>query len=189
MLAKLYLARYPFVEEAADRLRGLELTLDSLSEPTYERPLARAEERVRQAISSGVVAGASQDDEVEMLSFPVATLLVAMLHDDRVTRRYALAESKRASHLLENEDGKILLQVASSAFRWDIQPEGDPSKTGVVFRLNFATYVRNATRLRDSKWKLTNRQLDKGYVRVTKEDSARLLEEEIQTRILRRVND
>lgn len=91
--------------------------------------------------------------------------------------------------MLANEEGKIVLQVASSAFHWDIQADGEISRTGVAFRLNYEIYIRNATRLRDAKWKLTNRLLDKGYVRVTKEDAARLLEEEIQTRILHRISD
>ncbi len=189
MLAKLHLAKYPFVNEAADYVRKLDLNLDTLSETVFAGPLDRAEQRLREAISAGIVSSSSQDDEIEILSYPIAALLVAALQDDRISRRYALAESKRGSDLLTRELTTVLLHIASTTFGWNINSDNaQVTDSANSFWLSVLDYLRNSIGVRDSNWKLTNRLLDRGYVRVTKDDVARLLEEEIRKRILQRTS-
>ncbi len=189
MLTKLHLAKYPFVAEAAGYVRKLDLTLDSLSEQMFAVPLDRAEQRLNEAISNGIVSSTSQDDEIEILSYPIAILLVAALDDNRIARRYALAESKRETELLRREITSVLLHIASTTFDWRIR--SDTSETAYSlhsFWLSMKDYLRNAIRIRDSHWKLTNRLLERGQVRVTRDDVARLLEEELGSRILQRTS-
>lgn len=188
MLSTSDLAKYPFTVEAADYLKEKELLLNDLADPTYNRAWDRAEERLKQAISDAMVSPETRDDVNEILSFPMARVLATMLSDERVARRYALAESKRASHLLANERSDVFLQIATNTFGWNIIADGE-TEFGGAFQLGFTEYIRNAARIRGPKWKLANRVLDKGYVLVTKTDAARLLEEEVQQRILQGIQE
>jgi len=188
MLSKADQAKYPVVPQAVEYVRQRGLTIDELSDQSYTPILDRAEERLRQAIVQGAVSSEWQNDDVEILSFPVAVFLSTILQDDWVRRRFALAESRRASQFLLSEDTNRVAEVASKTFGWKIDlAEADVKERATNLRVGFKNYIENALRIRESKWKLTNRLLDHGFVKVGKDEAARLLQEEIQSRILSRM--
>ncbi len=188
MLSKADQAKYPVVPEAVEYVRQRGLTIDELSDQSYTPILDRAEERLRQAIVQGAVSSEWQNDDVEILSFPVAVYLSTILQDDWVRRRFALAESRRASQFLLSEDTSRVAEVASKTFGWKIDlAEAEVNERATTLRVGFKNYIENALRIRESKWKLTNRILDHGFVKVGKDEAARLLQEEIQSRILSRM--
>jgi len=190
MLGKTDQAKYPIVPEAVEFVRERRLTVDELSDQSYTSILDRAENRLRQAIETGSISSEWQDDNVEILSFPVAVYLATILHDDWVKRRFALAESRRASRFLTNENLDRIIEIASKTFDWKVDHSGTDMNKGIqTLRINFKNYVKNAVRIREPKWKLTNRQLNNGFVHVSKDEAARLLEEEIQNRILTRISE
>jgi len=190
MLSKVDQAKYPVVPEAVEYVRQRGLTIDELSDQSYATILDRAEERLKQAIVDGAVSSEWQNDEIEILSFPVAVYLATILQDDWVRRRFALAESRRASQFLLNEDTSRVAEVALKAFSWKIDfTERESSKGAPILRVDFKNYIKNALRIKESKWKLTNRLLDHGLVEVSKDEATRLLQEEIQSRILSRMKD
>lgn len=49
--------------------------------------------------------------------------------------------------------------------------------------MHFTDYIRFSNSLKDPSWKLTNRQLRAGKIKITKEEFARLLEEAVRERI------
>jgi DNA primase large subunit len=51
------------------------------------------------------------------------------------------------------------------------------------FTLHFTDYLRNTTLLREKKWKLVGRLLSNGNVYVTRNETARLLSEEVRRQI------
>jgi DNA primase large subunit len=53
--------------------------------------------------------------------------------------------------------------------------------------LNFTDYLRNTTHLREKKWKLVNRLLSKGNVYLTRNETARLLSEEVRRHVEKRL--
>lgn len=188
MLSKADQAKYPVVPEAVEYVRQRGLTIDELSDQSYNPILDRAEERLRQAIVQGAVSSEWQNDDVEILSFPVAVYLATVLQDDWVRRRFALAESRRASQFLLSDDTSRVAEVASKTFGWKIDlTETEVNEPATTLRLGFKNYVENALRIRESEWKLTNRLLDHGFVKVGKDEAARLLQEEIQSRMLSRM--
>jgi len=190
MLSKTDQAKYPVVPEAVEFVRERGLTIDELADRSYAAILDRAEERLRQAIETGSVSSEWRDDNVEILSFPVAVYLTTVLQDDWVRRRFALAESRRASRFLISEDAERIAEIASKTFDWKIQlPQREVSRATPGLRIGFKNYVKNAVRIREPKWKLINRQLIDGFVHVSKEEASRLLEEEIQFRILSRIRE
>lgn len=190
MLSKADQAKYPIVPDAVEYVRRRGLTVEELSDQSYGTILDRAEERLKEAIVNGIVSSEWQNDDVEILSFPVAVYLATIIRDDWVRRRFALAESRRASQFLLKEDVDRIADIATKTFSWKIDlKKSESGVTPPALRVDFRSYVRNALRIREFKWKLTNRTLDHGYVEVGKDEAARLLQEEIQTRILNRMKD
>ena len=152
--------------------------------------LERAMERIRQGVFSGKIAADLTQEDVDILAYPTALMLISSVGDDRTRRRYALAEAKRAYELLRYEAPEKLLQIATGSFSWDAKlVERDVGDTHFEFALHFRFYVRNSARIHDLRWKLVNRVLTGGYVLLPREDFARLLEEEVQGRVLEKTAD
>ncbi len=152
--------------------------------------LERAMERIRQGVFSGKIAADLTQEDVDILAYPTALMLISSVGDDRTRRRYALAEAKRAYELLRYETPEKLLQIATGSFSWDAKlVERDVGETLFEFALHVRFYVRNSARIHDLRWKLVNRVLTGGYVLLPREDFARLLEEEVQERVLQKTAD
>jgi DNA primase large subunit len=187
MLTKSDLANYPFTTEAARYVSGLGLEIQDLVADEYGAILDRAEKRIEEGITSAKISRESQDDEVEILSFPTAIMLLSIMGDERLRRRYALAESKRAYEILRKEAPAKIIEIAENTFSWEIkQVEKTLEESYYEYALHFMNYLRNATSIHEPEWKLTNRILNSGYVYLTKDETSRLLLEEIQRKILDR---
>ncbi len=190
LLTKLDYARYPFTAEAAAYIRSTSINPIELATPEFLPILERAKERVKQGVFSGRISPESTQEDVDILAYPTALMIISAVSDDRTRRRYALAEAKRASQLLRTEPPDKLLQIATGSFGWDAHlAERDIGDTHFELALHFTDYVRNSARIRNLKWKLVNRVLSQGYVFLPREDFARLLEEEVQAKVLEKTSD
>ena len=183
------LAKYPFLRETAEYIRPLNLQIADLTSPGVEQVLKRAEERVREAITSSSprITRDLKNVGIEIPSYPVALLLVAATENSFIRKRYALAEAKQASADLAFETSEKVFRIAEN-FRWKISQSTKQSKLPHEFILHFTDYLRNTTQLStDSKWKLINRILVDGDVYLNQSDIVRLLEEEIRKTIEKRL--
>ena len=183
------LAKYPFLKETARYISPLDLQIDDLTSPAMNFVLKRAEERVTLAINSLIVRELDQkikDANAEILSFPVAVLLVTATDNSLIKKRYALAEAKQATSELAAESKEKILTVALD-FNWKLTLTAENSGSSFEFVLHFTDYLRNASHLHDSKWKLSNSILSQGSVYLNKQDIVRLLQEEIRRRIEKRL--
>jgi DNA primase large subunit len=153
-----------------------------LNSPEYAQVLDRAEKRIEEAILYALVSEQHRNDEVEILSFPIAVMLVSATEDPFLKRRYALAEAKRAYNLLKQENKEKITKVAT-AFNWKTKP-AKPETTD--FTLHFTDFLRNATGFHEAKWKLVNRKMLNGDVHLTQDEAARLLAEEVRMHIEKR---
>ena len=94
---------------------------------------------------------------------------------------------KNAAKILEDRhDGmkkpkERILAIAHN-LGWNLTPNTSP-EIHYEFTLDFTDYIKNTTHLRDKKWKLVNRLLTKGRVYLTKNETARLLSEEVRKHI------
>ncbi|MBC7130522.1 DNA primase large subunit PriL [Candidatus Bathyarchaeota archaeon] len=186
LFTKSDLAKYPFLKEAAEYIKKLDLSIEELASPDYTEILERAEERVQEAILYSIITRKTENEDIELLSFPTAMMLVAATGMPFIKRRYALAEAKQAYNDLRFEPKEKILAVARN-FQWKI----DIAEEGVApyeFKLHFTNYLRNTTHLKGKKWKLTNRLLVQGYVYLTRSEGARLLSEEIRKHIEKRLD-
>ena len=188
MLTTTDLAKYPFTIEASEYVKSLKIGVSELASGGYDRVLERAEQRIRESEKDAMISPAWQDTDVEVLSFPTAIMFVSQMANQRIARRYALSESKRAYEHMRNETPEKVLHMAKNTFSWKITPaknveSGFNSNCG----LHFTDYLRNAKNIRDARWKLTNRIFYRGFVTVTWDETARLLEEEVQRKVLSRI--
>jgi DNA primase large subunit len=182
------LAKYPFLKETAEYIKPLDLEIGDLTSMGMDQLLKRAEERVNEAIINRCVNRNLKKTDLEILSFPVALLIVITTENSFIKKRYALAESKQASSDLAKEPKERILKIARD-FDWKIKlsPKED-GDSPLEFTIKFTDYLRNAAHLHDKKWKLTNSILSHGNVFLNRKDAVRLLEEEVRRRIEKRLD-
>lgn len=175
------MAKYPFINEAAEYVKELDLKIEDMSEPI----LNRAEHRIEEAFLYALVSTELHKEEIEISSFPVAVMMVASTADKLMKKRYALAEAKRIYELLEEESKDKILEV-TRVFNWKIRTVDD--KPPYEFALFFTDYLRNAARIQAKGWKLVNRVMLNGEVYLTKGNLARLLQEEVRVHVEKKLD-
>ncbi len=173
------------MKEAAEHVRELGLDINELESDFFVPFLDRAEKRIREALDDVSAYAKTQprdeprENEIEIFSFPIAVMLVVGTEDSFIKSRYALAEAKRASALLQFEEKEKLLEVANT-FGWDARLVNDFSLQPYVFAVRFPVFLKNATGFHDKNWKLVNHLLINGEVYLTEREVSRLLEEEVR---------
>ncbi|MGB9958998.1 MAG: hypothetical protein ACPLKQ_00540 [Candidatus Bathyarchaeales archaeon] len=180
------LAKYPFLKEAAEYVKSLDLKIEDLTSPEYSKILERAEERVEEAILYVLVSRKLQNEEIEILSFPTAIMLAAATENQFIKKRYALAEAKQAYADIKLEPKEKILAIAKN-FQWKITANVE-EETIYDFKLHFTNYLKNTAHLRDKSWKLVNRPLAEGNVYLNRNEVARLLSEEVRRHIEKRLD-
>ena len=182
------LAKYPFLPEAKQHLALHGLTLESFSDPAYSKIVERAKSRILDAVNYGDRIGPwnlSDDELVELASFPLAIAMIAAIGDKRLARRFALAESALAVKLLEKESEDVVLGIARRIFGLDVQVER--RRVGGLeydYSLGLKDYLRGAMGFNKPEWKLVNRVVERGRVLVTSRELIRLLKDRIMEYIL-----
>ncbi|MCL2642163.1 MAG: DNA primase large subunit PriL [Candidatus Bathyarchaeota archaeon] len=186
------LAKYPFLKETARYLSPLDLQIEDLTSPDMHQILDRAMERVTSAITDLVSNSLIDTQETylkkesqEIISFPVAIMLISATDNSLIKKRYALAEAKQATNALFSESKEFILKIAFD-FGWKIALA--PSDSAFDFVLYFNDFLQNASHLHAAKWKIVNSKLSEGNVYLNKRDIIRLLQEEIKRRIDKRFN-
>ncbi len=112
------LAKYPFLREASAFIRAENVTLDEiLTEPAYARARTLGKTRVIEALEKGPgterVAVVAADQLAQLLAYPVARILVSVLEDTYLIRRFALREAIAAGGRLEAESNDFVLHLAA----------------------------------------------------------------------------
>jgi len=171
--------KYPFIKEAIEYVKKLDLRIDELSSPDYARIVERAKKRIEEALIYGIIQPSKpSESELEIFSFPVAIFLISKINDNYLNKRFALAEAKRIFAILVSEDDKKILEIAKNNFGWKTKIEHSNK-----FLLSLGDYLKNSTNFHDDKWKLINQTLVKGEILLGKEEFARLLQEEVRRHI------
>lgn len=189
-LTKRDCVKYPFTDGAVEYVRSLNVNVSDLG--GGELPvLALAEKRVTDALTGGEVDGEIRGEyDQEVLVYPTALMLITAAGDEQACRRYAMAEAKRAYVCLRQETPEFLIQFAANTFGWNGKTaERTVGELFFEVALGYPEYLRNAVKIRDPVWKLTNRVLDRGFVYCNKGEFARLLEEEARTKMLSRITE
>ncbi|MCS7374104.1 MAG: DNA primase large subunit PriL [archaeon GB-1867-097] len=173
------LAKYPFCREAAKYVKDVGLDLQDLFKPGYRVILERAVKRVRAAIELGKINTDLSDVDVELLSYPASLFILSIIAEPPLYRRYAVAEAKRIYEELKLEDDLKVKYLAESNFKWNVKIMG----LG-LFELHFQDYLKIAPSFRALNWKLVNRDLSSGWVKVSRGELSRLISEMVKLSIV-----
>lgn len=195
-------ARYPFLSTAREAVTETGVDLETLianDDPAVDR----GRERVERALLAGQVDSETPDEwrtDAELLSYPIARILVSLLESPAAVEKYAAAEATTAIERLQEDienAGSELRSTQSAAIDRatliqelgldsDIRAEADsPTTTGEAdwFRIEVGQYLELAGECRGESWRLVNRELVAGEVRVEREELFRLLRTAIQRQV------
>jgi DNA primase large subunit len=183
-------ARYPFLSTARRTVERLDVApteLAAADAPAVERGV----ERVERALLSGTVAPAAPErwrPRDELLSYPVARVLVSLLDAPAAVEKYATAEAATARERFvadlrddgpPSRDGQIALDDLLAEFDLD----GAVARTDDRFRIDVGPYLRLSDPDWGDRWRLVNRQLADGRLPVEREECHRLLESAVRDRV------
>ncbi|MDE1830014.1 MAG: DNA primase [Thaumarchaeota archaeon] len=178
------LAKYPFLAEAGEYLRDKGFNLEQLGHPDWTPLVEKAYGRIVVA-SSGQVYGSDterlENPDMEILSFIVAVILLKAASIHTLTRRFALAEARRAERYLQrdlwsNKEKKNLelpLKIIQELFGVEVKVENDE------FVIKVADYLQRAVHFHEKEWKLVNRRIQNGFVYLTAHETVRLIRTEL----------
>ena len=181
---KKFVASYPFTQKASQFVVTNNYSIgDVVQKVIYNTARMQARQRVLSSITGDVQKKPEtvdisyrDDSENKLLSYPIARMLVALMQDQYLIKRFALSESKQAYEILKNEDSKTLAEVGKD-FGMNVKVV---EKECII---HFTDYLKYAAALRDLNWKLINQKMVSGMVTISKESFARLLQEAIRIRI------
>ncbi|ELY97830.1 DNA primase regulatory subunit PriL [Natrialba asiatica] len=204
-------ARYPFLEAARETVATETVDLATVVE--QERAVVeRARKRVITALEDGEIGEPHRDPRTELLSYPVARVLVSMVDERVLVRKYARAEAATAherftadlestTELKSVESTGLELETVLDEFSLQeaVTPapasasrgagtaaaaaDGDDVDDVDEFRIDVGTYLPLAADLWDDEWGLVNQPLTNGEVPVARDDLLVLLREAIRDRI------
>ena len=186
-------ARYPFLPAAREAAQAADADIAEVIE--REGPVVeRARARVEHAVESRTVGDPHRSDRVELLSYPVARVLVSLVDEPALTRRYASAEAATAIERLraDGDDSTELRSVAGERLTLEgflvemgladaIRETG--AEAGEGYSVDVATYLRLVDDLGDDRWRLVNRVLADGRVAVSDVELDDLLREAVRERV------
>ncbi|WP_440766638.1 DNA primase regulatory subunit PriL [Natronorubrum sp. DTA7] len=182
-------ARYPFLEAARDAVATEAVDLATVVEQD-EAVVDRARERVVAALEDGETGQPRREARVELLSYPVARVLVSMVEENILVRKYARAEAATAydrftADLEETTELKSVestgLDLETLLSEFDLHD--DVRETSDGYRIDVGTYLPLAEDCWDDEWRLVNRALADGEVPVSEAELLVLLQEAIRSRI------
>ena len=201
-------ARYPFFEAAREAVEAADIALPELvaeDAPAVERGV----ERVRRALVEGTVTAENPrrwDHRNELLSYPVARILVSLVDVPAAVDKYAEAEARTARERFvadfESDDDGLRstgdgVDLDAVLLEFDLAdavtperptgPDGADARRGGRdhrrFRVAVDAYLALSDRGWGEEWRLVNRELAAGAVRVERDELYQLLREAVRRRV------
>lgn len=186
-------ARYPFLDASRDAVEAAEVDLAALVQqrgPAVERGRLR----VQRALLEGTTEAEDPrawSDRAELLSYPIARVLVSQLDVPGAVEKYAAAEAATArERFVDDFESDIELKSAGDQrltldrllADFDMAGRVDPAGDG-TFDVAVTAYLELAAGLGDDTWRLARRPLDDGRVPVARAELYTLLREAVRRRV------
>lgn len=182
-------ARYPFLAAARESVEAADVNLATVV-AREDAVVQRAVARVEGAIQSGTVGEPHRRPRVELLSYPVARVVVSLVDEHVCTRKYARAEAATAYErfTVDFSDGDGLKSTRTEQLTFDaLLSEFDLAravrKTSEGYRVAVGAYLDHAADQRDDEWRLVNRDLADGDVPLSEDELLVLLRQAVSHRI------
>jgi DNA primase large subunit len=159
---------YPFLKSERDRLKTIDIKLEEIADnPLYVSALDNA------ALDIIGKAEVPEDKDFALVGFTLSKIFLSILNDKTVSEKYAEMKSDEYRERLERESLTFLIKVAREDFGMDI-------KTEESLRVNFIDFLR----YKPDFLKLSQANLLKGYVQITKTQLSWVLKGAIKKQIL-----
>ena len=181
-------ARYPFLQSARNAVATAEVDLTQVV-MTEQAVVSRALERIELALDEGVVGDQHRRTRVELLSYPVARVLVSLVDVHILTRKYARAEAetayqrfqrdRQASELKSRRRKRLSLPELLAEF--DLS--GAVTEMADGYHVRVGAYLDLAADQWGDEWRLVNRTLTEGEVSVTEQELLVLLRQAVKQRV------
>lgn len=184
-------AKYPFLVDAGKRLKDKGFDLEQFGTDPDLRPLmCKAYERIQVAADGGIYksepinANTMSEGIVfkEIISFPLAIVILKLCGIRTMFNRFALAEARRAEQYLEKDLKDVSNPQKSQLARriiYDLfgiyveQNEEDD------FLIPVVDYLKYSVDFYEREWELVNRRVYDGLVHLTSHEIVRLLRTEL----------
>jgi len=166
-----FYSKYPFTKGAKEFMGSARVS--------DEFQLAElAKRRVVSAVKDGriPVMNVELDDSqllLQVASYAVSRMMISLLKSRYYVGRYAVAEAKRASTYMGRDSDENVLRIAREL--------GVGCEIDGHYSVSFQDYLMYAPKSVD--YKLVNRRLAKGAVRLRREEFVRILEEAVRLKI------
>ncbi|MEM3555443.1 MAG: DNA primase large subunit PriL [Candidatus Micrarchaeia archaeon] len=166
-----FCSKYPFTKEAKELVSSAKVSDEF-------RLVEMGKERVARAIKDGVIPTVNFElDESQILlqvtSYAISRMIVSILGSRYYINRYSVAEAKRAGRYLEGDTDENVLRVARE-LGIECEIDGD-------YSVGFEKYLKYAPKSVD--YKLVNRKLKGGVVKLKRSEFIRLIEEAVKMKI------
>lgn len=182
-------ARYPFLEDAREAVAEAGVDLAELVS-NDDAVVERATERVTQAITEGEVGDGVREARVELLSYPVARVIVSLVDEHVALRKYAVAEARTAHERFRadfQDDTELQsvdrdrLSLEQLLHEFDLGSDVHESATG--YEMDVPAYLLLSAGIRGEEWRLVNRELKGGRVPIEAAELTRLLRAAVEDRV------
>lgn len=174
------LAKYPFLTETGEYLKGMGLNLEQLAHSDWKPMVEKAYGRIVVATTGQIYGTDIEKPDLEILSFVISIILLKSANLATLIRRFSLAEARRAERYLEQDlrsnDEKRLeipLKIIQDLFSVNVTIDGDD------FIIKVSDYLKRAIHFHEKEWKLVNRRVDQGFVFLTSHETVRLIRKEL----------
>ncbi|PSQ59221.1 MAG: DNA primase regulatory subunit PriL [Halobacteriales archaeon SW_9_67_25] len=182
-------ARYPFLSAAREAVQAAGVDLAAVvadEQAVVERALARVEG----ALQEGGIGEPHRRTRVELLSYPVARVLVSIVDEHVLVHKYARAEAatahERFSEELAADTDLKSTQARTIQFRdllAEFDLDGAVRETPDEYRVGVGAYLEHAADQWGEEWRLVNRDLQDGEVPLSKGELLVLLRQAVRHRV------
>lgn len=187
------LAKYPFLNEAAEYMSQTYFNLDDLNLPELGYIIERAANRIRSEIVHGKPDYVLEKYEVEILTFLVGILIIKTINSDILTKKHCLCEALRVERFLvrdlkelgELSKKKLLIfKIFKELLKMDVTPS---LKYHLMFEVKVTDYLKRSHLFHEQDWKLINRLVHDGRVFLDPDETVRLIRAEVANLLLERI--
>jgi len=182
-------ARYPFLAEAREAVETADVDLVAVVRRDGE-VLVRALDRIENALEDGAVGEQHRRPRVELLSYPVARVLVSLVDEHVLTRKYTRAEATTAKARFERERTESTelkstrrrsLSLSDLLAEFDLRDDVRESPDG--YHIDVGAYLDLAADQWGDEWRLVNRNLQSGELFLTEAELLVLLKQAVKQRV------
>jgi DNA primase large subunit len=188
-------ARYPFLDAAREAVEAADVDLAAVvarDDPAVDR----GRERVLSAVADREVGEPHRRTRVELVSYPVARVLVSLVDEAVLTRTYARAEAASAherytkelattTELKSTRSSHLTLRELLAEFDLlgPLTPVGGGLEDADRFRLDVGAYLGLAAGEFGDEWRLVNRVLRDGEVPLDRDELLVLVRQAVESRV------